>query len=182
MLSSLFRRKPRAEREEDRVWTTDEARLRGVLATTGVRFVAHFAQTRRALQALARDEGRTVEVALAQDLVSPSSPDPALTIVVAERHPLREHDERVAAWADSAAGRIVFHVSLDDPVLALFVGESLRPILDKLGLREDAPLQSPLLSRSVANAQAKVRNRASGDVPSDSAAGWLQANGVGALG
>jgi hypothetical protein len=41
-------------------------------------------------------------------------------------------------------------------------------------------LQSPLVSRSIAGAQAKVRERAAGDVPSDSAEGWLQVNGVSA--
>jgi hypothetical protein len=172
-----FHRRPRAEREEDRVWLTREARLRGLLAVPGARVVAHFGETRRALQALAHREGGAVEVVLAEQLIDPPQRDPELTVVVAERHPLRAHDERVAAWADAAAGRLVFHVSLEDPAVALFVGDSVRSVLDRLGMTADTPLQSPLVSRSIASAQAKVRERATGDLPSDSAEGWLQVNG-----
>jgi len=176
----LFRRSPRAERDVDRVWLTHEAKLWGVLAVSDARIVVHFAETRRALQSLAHREGATVEIALAEELVRPPQPDPTLVVVVAERHPLREHDQRVVAWADSAAGRIAFHVSLEDPLLALFVGDSLRAMLDQLGLTPGTPLQSALVSRSIEKAQARVASRAQADVPSDSAAGWLQANGIGA--
>jgi hypothetical protein len=175
----FWKRGPRAERDADRVWLTEEAKLRGVLAATDAQIVAHFSRTRRSLQVLARQEGRTVDVALAQELAAaPQDPDPARVVVVAERHPLREHDERVVAWADARAGRVAFHVSLEDPVLALFVGDSLRPLLDELGMTPEAPLQSALVSRSIANAQARVARRARADVPADSAAGWLQANGI----
>jgi hypothetical protein len=180
MFPSLFRRRPRAEREEDEVWLTREAKLRGVLAVPGARLVAHFADTRRALLSLAHQEGRPVEVLLARQLSVPSRDDRQLRVVVAERHPLREQDERVVAWADAAAGRIVFHVSLEDPAVALFVGDTVRGVLDRLGMTAEVPLQSRFLSRSIAGAQARVRKRAPDDVPADSAEAWLQANGVSA--
>lgn len=178
MFPSLFRRPSRAARDDDQVWLTDAARLRGVLAVPAATLVAHFSDTRRALQALARETGSAVEVALADALADPPERDPQRLVVVVERHPLREHDERVAAWADAGAGRIVFHVSLEDPVLATFAGSSLRGLLDRLGMPSDAPLQSPLVSRAIEGAQAKIRKRARADVPSASAAGWLQANGL----
>jgi hypothetical protein len=177
----LFRRKAHAEREDDQVWVTDEARRRGVLAVPGARLVAHFADTRHALQRLARESGRIVDVALAAGLVAPPERDPEALVVVAERHPLREHDDRVAEWADAAAGRVVFHLSLEDPVLALFAGDRLRGVLERLGLTPETPIQSRLVSRAIEQAQAKIRGRATGDVPAASAAGWLQANGLSGL-
>lgn len=177
MFPSLFRRKARALREDDTVWATSEARLRAVLATPGARLVAHFEETRRALQALARGGGRPVDVALVAGLVPPPERDPGLLVVVAERHPLREHDERVAEWADAAAGRVAFHLSLEDPLVALFAGERLRGVLERLGLTPDMPIRSRLVSRAIEQAQDRIRKHATGDLPSASSAGWLQANG-----
>ena len=177
MFPSLFRRKARAERDDDTVWATSEARLRAVLATPGARLVAHFDETRRALQALAREGGPPVDVALAAGLVPPPERDPGLLVVVAERHPLREHDERVAEWADAAAGRIAFHVSLEDAPIALFAGERFRGVLERLGLAPDTPIRSRLVSRAIEGAQDRIRREATGDMPSASSAGWLQANG-----
>lgn len=178
MFPSLFRRTARAEREDDKVWVTSDARLDAVLAVPGARLVAHFAETRQAIQSRARMAGRHAEVALAAGLVAPPEREAGLTVVVAERHPLREHDDRVVQWADAAAGRIVFHLSLEDPVVALFAGESLRGLLERLGLTPDAPIESRFVSRAIERGQAQIRRRATGDVPAASAAGWLQANGL----
>lgn len=181
MLRGLFGRRPRAKRDEDRVWLTRDAKLSGLLAAAaqGASVIAHFPETRRTLQALARERGQGLEVRLAAGLAPPLSPKPELLVVVAERHPLREHDQRVAAWADAAAGRIGFHVSLEDPLLAVFVGEQLRPLLEKLGMTADAPLESGMVSRSIEKAQERVKRQATTDLPADSAEGWLQANGIG---
>jgi hypothetical protein len=179
MLRRLFGRRPRAERDEDRVWLTRDAKLRGLLAAAaqGARVIAHFSDTRRALQALAREHAQSLEVTLAAGLAPPPSPNPELSVVVAERHPLREHDERLTAWADAAAGRIGFHVSLEDPLLAVFVGESLRPMLEKLGMTADAPLENGMVSRGIEGAQERVKRQAKADLPADSAEAWLRANG-----
>jgi preprotein translocase subunit SecA len=164
MFPSLFRRAARAEREDDKVWVTSDARFDAVLAVPDARLVAHFAETRQAIQSRARMAGRHVEVALAAGLVAPPERDPERLVVVAERHPLREHDERVAQWADIAAGRIVFHLSLEDPIVALFAGESLRGVLERLGLTPESPIESRFVSRAIERAQAQIRSRATGDV------------------
>jgi hypothetical protein len=177
VLSALFGRRPRSRRPHDRVWQTREAKLRALL-TSGARIVAHFPETRRALQSLARAADRPIEVDLAGNLTAPESRDAGLEIVVAERHPLREHDERVVAWADAAAGSIVFHVSLEDPPLSSFVGDSLRPLLDRLGASPDAPLEHALISRSIEKAQERVKREARVDLPADTAEGWMRAAGL----
>jgi len=158
---------------------TREAKYRAIVAAEGARVVVHFAETRRALQALAREQGRSLDVTLSDGLAAAGAapaPNATLRVLVAERHPLREHDERVASWADSSAASIVFHVSLDDAVLSLFVTDSLRAILDKLGATPDAPLESGMVSRSIEKAQGKIKKKARGDLPADSPAAWMQAN------
>jgi hypothetical protein len=177
VLSSLFSRRPRARRQEDRVWLTREAKLQALVAAGG-RVVARFPETRRALEALARARGATTEVVLAGNLVDPASRDATLAVVVAERHPLREHDERVVAWADAAAGSVVFHVSLEDPPISSFVGDSVRPLLERLGASPEAPLEHALVSRSIEKAQERVKREARVDLPADSAEGWMRAAGL----
>ena len=181
MFSAFFNRQPRAKRDPDCVWMTREAKLRAVVAASGARVVVHFSETRRALQALARQRGSPLEVALATGLPNLPSRDPELRVLVAERHPLREHDERIAAWADATAGRIVFHLALDEAPLSLFAGDGLRSVLDKLGASADEPLVNAMVSRSIERAQQRVKKKATGDLPADSAAGWMRANGFGEL-
>jgi preprotein translocase subunit SecA len=180
MLSWLFGRRPGARREPDRVWISRRAKLEALLEEPDARIVAHFAESARALEALARERGRALDVRLADRLgTPPPSRNQQLRVVVAERHPLREHDERVAAWADAAAGSVVFHVSLEDPLLAAFASDSLKPLLERLGLTPDAPVEHGIVSRSIRRAQEQIRKRCTSDLPANSAESWMQANGLG---
>jgi preprotein translocase subunit SecA len=144
-----------------------------------VRIVAHFAETRRALQDLARERGRTLQVVLSAGLVPPPAPEPALRVVVAERHLLREHDDRVAAWADAAAGSLGFYISFDDPVIASFLDDEAKALFQKLGLGPDEPIESALVGRAIERAQDRIRKAVANDLPADSAEGWMRANGLG---
>jgi preprotein translocase subunit SecA len=176
---SFLRRGPRARRDPDRVFMTRRAKLEALVSAGEVRIVAHFAETRRALQDLARERGRTIQVVLSAGLVPPPGPDPSLRVVVAERHLLREHDDRVAAWADAAAGSLGFYLSFDDPVIAAFVDEEAKALFQRLGLGPDEPIESALVARAIQGAQARVRKAAASDLPADSAEGWMRANGLG---
>lgn len=77
-------------------------------------------------------------------------------ILVYGRNDARAADEAIVRFAD-VLGRnahIAFHVSLEDPLLQAF-GGSIRPILEKLGMREDEPITHAMVTRAIANAQAK---------------------------
>jgi len=64
-----------------------------------------------------------------------------VSFVVAERHPLRCKDDLVDAFAQSvpAGCSLRFHSSLQDPVLRLFVGDSVEKMLRGLGMKETMP-------------------------------------------
>jgi hypothetical protein len=83
-----------------------------------------------------------------------SGPHPALLeIHVLGRDPRREGDrallDLLGNWAPT---RIVFHHSLDDALLRAHAA-SLQPLLQKLGMRADEPIVSPLLTRAIERAQ-----------------------------
>ena len=60
----------------------------------------------------------------------------SVLMVVCERHPLASHDEMLVAYARRlpCQCRIVYYVSLEDPVMEIFCGDWLRPLLERMGM------------------------------------------------
>ncbi|MDK2883086.1 MAG: preprotein translocase subunit SecA [Bacillota bacterium] len=81
-----------------------------------------------------------------------------LHIIGTERHEARRIDNqlrgRSGRQGDPGSSR--FYLSLEDDLLRLFGGESIAKIMERLGLEEDQPIEHPLLTRAVENAQKKV--------------------------
>ncbi len=175
LFSRLFGGKPRARREEDRIYLTRAAKWKALATERDVKFVAHFPATRREFQEFSRANGGNTSVALAGELLAPAGPDPNLHIVAIERHPLREHDERLCEWADAAASKIAFALSLDDALLSAF-GDNLKSMIERLGVDANEVLVNGMLSRSIAAAQEKVRKQMGADLPADSDVAWMKSN------
>lgn len=76
-----------------------------------------------------------------------------LQVHVVARAARRTDDRRLlellGPWAPA---RVVFHHALDDALLRPHAG-ALQPLLARLGLRPDEPIDSPLLGRAIARAQ-----------------------------
>lgn len=81
-----------------------------------------------------------------------------LHIIGTERHEARRIDNqlrgRSGRQGDPGSSR--FYLSLEDDLLRLFGGDSVSRIMERLGLEENQPIEHPLLSRAVENAQKKV--------------------------
>jgi preprotein translocase subunit SecA len=77
-------------------------------------------------------------------------------ILVYDRNDTRAADEAIVAFADALGpnAHIVFHLSLDDPLLRGFT-PSLAPMLEKLGMKEDEPISHAMVTRAIRNAQDK---------------------------
>jgi preprotein translocase subunit SecA len=50
---------------------------------------------------------------------------------------------------------VTFHLALDDPLIAR-VGAEITPILERLGLTADEPIQHAMVTRAIENAQRKA--------------------------
>ena len=81
-----------------------------------------------------------------------------LHILGTERHESRRIDNqlrgRSGRQGDPGSSR--FYLSLQDDLLRIFGGERISTMMDRLGLKEDEPIEHPWLSRAIANAQKKV--------------------------
>ena len=106
---------------------------------------------------------------------------PPLAIIAWERHPLRVYDDRITVFAEELdewfACTLTFHAALDTPPMSMFAGDTTQAILQRLGMKETDSIQHPMLSKSIAKAQAKVAEKTPQD-PSpeaDSAEEWFEA-------
>jgi preprotein translocase subunit SecA len=81
-----------------------------------------------------------------------------LYVLGTERHESRRIDNqlrgRSGRQGDPGASR--FFVSLDDDIMRLFGGDRIAGIMTRFNMPEDVPLEHPLVSKSIENAQVKV--------------------------
>ncbi|HEX8932116.1 MAG TPA: preprotein translocase subunit SecA [Patescibacteria group bacterium] len=81
-----------------------------------------------------------------------------LYVIGTERHESRRIDNqlrgRSGRQGDPGCSR--FFVSLDDDIMRLFGGDKIAGIMTRFNMPEDVPLEHPLVSKSIENAQVKV--------------------------
>ncbi|NLC51309.1 MAG: preprotein translocase subunit SecA [Firmicutes bacterium] len=84
-----------------------------------------------------------------------------LHVIGTERHESRRIDNQLRGRAGRQGdpGSTQFFISLEDDLMRLFGSGNIASILDKLGMEEDQPLEHPLISRAIENAQKKVEGR-----------------------
>jgi len=106
-----------------------------------------------------------------------------IQILVAERHFLRERDEVIIAFAAGLGKRchVTYHSSLEDPLMKVFAGAWVKETLQRLGMDESAPVESPMVARQVRAAQGKFATQVVRSFDADSAETWLRSNGFGEL-
>lgn len=84
-----------------------------------------------------------------------------LHIIGTERHESRRIDNqlrgRSGRQGDPGSSR--FYLSLEDDLMRLFGSENIASIMDKLGMEEDEPIEHPLITKSIEQAQKKVEAR-----------------------
>lgn len=81
-----------------------------------------------------------------------------LHVIGTERHEARRVDNQLRGRAgrQGDAGSSRFYLSLEDDLMRVFGGEQIQGIMDKLHLPEDQPIENPMISRAIEQAQVKV--------------------------
>ncbi len=81
-----------------------------------------------------------------------------LHILATERHESRRIDNqlrgRSGRQGDPGSSR--FYLSLEDDLLRIFGSDRISTIMDKLGMEEGEPIEHPMLTKAIENAQRKV--------------------------
>ena len=98
--------------------------------------------------------GRGTDIVLGEGVAQ----NAGLHIIGTERHESRRIDNqlrgRSGRQGDPGSSR--FFIALDDDLMRIFGGDRIRGIMDRLGIREDEPIESGLVSRQIEGAQTKV--------------------------
>lgn len=101
--------------------------------------------------------GRGTDIVLGEGVVELGG----LHIIGTERHESRRIDNqlrgRSGRQGDPGSSR--FYISLEDDLMRLFGSENIAGIMDRLGVREDDPIEHSLITRAIENAQKKVEAR-----------------------
>ncbi|MEL3900279.1 preprotein translocase subunit SecA [Treponema phagedenis] len=84
-----------------------------------------------------------------------------LYVIGTERHESRRIDNQLRGRSGRQGdpGRSKFFLSLDDDLMRLFGGESLKRFMGKVGMEPGEPIEHPWLNKSIEKAQTKVESR-----------------------
>ncbi len=81
-----------------------------------------------------------------------------LVVMGSERHEARRIDNQLRGRSGRQGdpGFTQFYVSLEDDLMRIFGGSRMQSLMDRLGLPEDMPIETRMISRSLESAQKKV--------------------------
>ncbi len=81
-----------------------------------------------------------------------------LFVLGTERHEARRIDNQLRGRAGRQGdpGMTQFFVSLEDPLMRVFAGDTIKSLMGKLGVKDDEPIENKLITRSLENAQTKI--------------------------
>ena len=84
-----------------------------------------------------------------------------LHIIGTERHESRRIDNQLRGRAGRQGdpGSTQFFISLEDDVMRLFGSERIAPMIGKLGMTEDQPLEAGMLTKQIEAAQKRIEGR-----------------------
>ena len=81
-----------------------------------------------------------------------------LHIIGTERHESRRIDNQLRGRSGRQGdpGSSQFFISLEDDVMRLFGSERIAPMVDRLGLKDDEPLEAGILTKQIEGAQKRI--------------------------
>ncbi|MBX6350591.1 MAG: preprotein translocase subunit SecA, partial [Clostridia bacterium] len=84
-----------------------------------------------------------------------------LHVIGSERHEARRIDNQLRGRAGRQGdpGSSRFYVSLEDDLMRLFAADTIRGLMDRLGVEEDEPIEHGLVTRAIETAQRRVEAR-----------------------
>jgi len=107
--------------------------------------------------------GRGVDIKLGGNPATPEQYEEiksigGLFVLGTERHDARRIDNQLRGRAGRQGdpGETQFFVSLEDSLMRIFGGETIRNVLSKLKVAEDEAIQNPFISKTLESAQSKI--------------------------
>ena len=107
--------------------------------------------------------GRGVDIKLGGNPAPVGAPEEVKTagglfVLGTERHEARRIDNQLRGRSGRQGdpGETQFFVSLEDSLMRVFAGDTVKNLMNRLGVAEDEPIENRLITRSLENAQKKI--------------------------
>lgn len=101
-----------------------------------------------------------------------------LTVLVADCHPLPEHEQAVVDFCSSIPVKkmLFVYLSMEDALMRTCGVDRMMPALKKLGMQADECIESQLVDRQIRAAQKRVKEKSRTDKPAASSEEWFKYN------
>ncbi len=101
--------------------------------------------------------GRGTDIVLGEDVAAVGG----LHILGTERHESRRIDNQLRGRSGRQGdpGSSQFYISLEDDLMRIFGSDRMQSLMGRLGMDDEQPIESPMLTRAIENAQRKVESR-----------------------
>ena len=84
-----------------------------------------------------------------------------LKIIGTERHESRRIDNQLRGRAGRQGdpGESIFYLSMEDDIIRVFGGDTMKAMCERLAIGEDTPIEAKIITNQIRNAQASVEDR-----------------------
>jgi hypothetical protein len=96
------------------------------------------------------------------------------TVIFLEHYPFRSKEENL--MADWQPKEVFVLNSLDEPLFAMFGGDKITSLMQRMGMKSDEVMENPIIGRSLENAQRKIEKEVGIDSLANSAEEWFKKN------
>lgn len=115
----------------------------------------------------------------AMDFLLQQSKTGALNLFFYGHYPIPEKENQLLskiAATITLTWKLTFFSSLDDRAFELFGVENIKSILERLGLKEDEPIEHAMVTKSMSRAREKIADGVTQEIISSTEAEWYQRN------
>ncbi|EQD55667.1 SecA Wing and Scaffold domain protein, partial [mine drainage metagenome] len=101
--------------------------------------------------------GRGTDIVLGEGVANVGG----LHILGTERHESRRIDNQLRGRSGRQGdpGSSQFYIALEDDLMRIFGSDRMSGLMERLGMDDDQPIESPMLTRAIENAQRRVESR-----------------------
>jgi preprotein translocase subunit SecA len=99
-------------------------------------------------------------------------------VMVAELHPMPGKDQIIQETIQQLypGTRVIFYTSTDGPLMKAFGGEKIHNMMITLGLSENEKIEHPMVTKSIARAQEKIKAKVQLEKTAQSKQEWMDLN------
>ena len=192
MFESLFGKKKSTAKTIDHIWKNDYAKYKGIVKfmnkTQPIIFIYYFSETKNQIKQLidamqlhfSSDiyKQDRITITHAENILGAKLDLSNTTVCFIEHHPSYAVEHKVIHYLQDElkVQEIIFHISLEEPLLHYFGSDKIIDMLERMGFDETESLQHAMITNSIINAQKKVDEKNPNSIETQTAKNWFEVN------